>query len=130
MPFVEIVKGTFGKSMPDNVLRVNRYTIALSANLSETFQAGRTVTKGGSRESVRLGISVDVEAKQVKLDATSINGYSFQVPTDGGQRALTVAMPAAFRRTGIPIGDYLLTSKTDLVFTLADEITPTAPVEE
>lgn len=123
MSFVEIIKRQFGGvRIPNDILRVNHRTIALSSNIGERFQGQRTTLTTG-REKVSLGIAYDTETKQIRLVPNSVNGFSFTTGSSGIS-TLSVAMPKILKNLvqegQIPIGDYVLTDDKNLIFTLAE----------
>lgn len=113
--FVNIVKGHYaGWNMARDIVRVNAKTIGVSENISELFQRER-YTMGTGREGLKLGIAVDVEAKQIKLYPDS-KGFSFYTSPNG--RTLSLVQPSQFRKMNVPKSDYLLsgTNGRELIF--------------
>ena len=111
MNFTEIVKGkSEGSRIPENVLRVRKYTAVLAPNISERMQATREPTDGGG-ERVRLGIALDRDNHAIKLVPNSLNAYAWFTPRSG--RTLSLRITPYIRRHGLEAGDYLLAGNSE-----------------
>lgn len=119
----EIQRGHFGggKKMPSDIIRLQKSTIAVSENISEQFQAERIhpSEKNPDYESVMLGLAIDKDAKQIQLVRNSINGFAFGVRGKYSKN-LIVGSPSGLKKADMPIGDYLVSDRDHLVFTLAE----------
>ena len=119
MSYIEISKRSFGvHKLPDNILRISKRTMTVSGNVAERIQTTRYHTKSGS-EALDLGLAIDVENKRIKLSTGAVNGFQFR--GIGGNNSMTANSPVGLRRSGMPIGDYLLVGPTEnLEFQLAE----------
>lgn len=116
MSYIDISRSKRGETMPANVLRLRQKSMAISPNLGEKFQAGRTTTNAGY-EKVSIGLAADKDAGRIKLIPNSISGFSFRTFPNGD--VLTTSIPVQLRRLGLPVGDYRLVDEHNLEFELA-----------
>ena len=118
MSYIEIVRGKWGGStVPKDVLRLNKGSLALAENISETFQSGRTTLEGGT-ERVILGLAVDPETKRIKLITGAVNGFNWSTRKE--VNILRLNLPSAFKKLEVTIGDYALVPGSELEFALAE----------
>ena len=126
MSWISIERGRWGaERMPDDVVRVSKRTMALSPNIAETIQAGRrsvTTPQGVEYEKVNLGIEVDPESKQIRLAPNSVNGFTWTGRADKNN-IVRVQKPSGIKKLDLPIGDYTLVDREQLVFKLAEGLT-------
>lgn len=99
-------------------VRVNKKSVTISQNIADKFQIGRTTNDQG-HEVVKLGLSVDLEAKMIRIDPQSLNGFTFSCKT-AGTNNLYLAKPSSLRKIDLPMGDYLVSNEANLEFTLAE----------
>ena len=116
--FVPVEKGKFTGDFPQGVVRITSKRVMISPDISEKFQAVREqkLGDGGTMyEKVNLALAIDLTANQIKL-TPSKDGFGFFA---SNSKILYGQRPTALVRSGLPIGDYVLTDAEHNIFTLA-----------
>lgn len=119
MAFIEVIRGKWGgQFMPNGVVRLNKDSIVISPDIAEQFQLGRTTTEHGN-ETVKIGLAVDKDAKQIKLIPNPVNGFSWVNTLNTNTNALRSGVPGQLRKMALERGDYQVVDKKNLIFQLA-----------
>lgn len=103
--FASVEKGRYGaRGFPEDVLRVTKKGLAISANLATKLLAGKYTTENGSeRTYIKLAVDVRNQAIQVQGTTDVGEGFSFAIEESG---RLWGVLPKTFIRHGLPTGDY------------------------
>lgn len=119
--FVDIEKGhRGGVTMPSNIVRVNKGSMSVSANIvTDRLQGVKGQERPSGTTVYKLGLAVDPEGKSIKLVPGAVGSFSFNTLA-ANRESIQVGLPASFRRLNMPKGDYLLSDDQNLVFTLAE----------
>lgn len=102
------------KNFPDDVIRVSKASMIVSANVMEGFPHRYRRTVDNEKERMTLLFGVDPTKKVIQL-VPDHGGYTFQVRANGNGYINTTRLNLT-----LPLGDYTLTpSTTEYIFRLA-----------
>lgn len=114
--FEPIEKGRFGGGgapYPDDVLRLNKDNISISANIANNFNG--KVRHNDGRVTVKIGVAYDHRNQAIKVFSDE-NGFVADVTSTG---VAQFRLPRALKKENPFRGDYLLVEGTPNVFKLA-----------